>query len=67
MPVGIEAELGISPIDRLLKTLGQVNCTKQFGNTTFVIDGFSEVLELVFGEVKGRGSRSAIGDACRST
>lgn len=57
----IEAEVGIYRIDRLLKTLGWVNCTKKFGDTPFVIDGFSEVMALVFGEIKGRGTRSAIG------
>lgn len=57
----IEAAVGLDRVEQLVKTLGWVNCTKHFGETPFVIDGFSEVMELIFGELHGRGTRSAIG------
>jgi enamine deaminase RidA (YjgF/YER057c/UK114 family) len=48
-------------IDRLVKTLGMVNCTPEFRDHPLVINGFSELMASVFGEDKGVGVRSAVG------
>ena len=48
-------------IDRLVKTLGMVNCTPEFKDHPLVINGFSELMAAVFGEDKGVGVRSAVG------
>ncbi|WP_010584525.1 RidA family protein [Schlesneria paludicola] len=46
---------------RLVKALGIVNCTSDFTQQPKVINGFSELMVQVFGEVAGKGGRSAIG------
>ncbi len=46
---------------RLVKTLGMVNCTPEFSEQPQVINGFSELMELIMGEEHGRGARSAVG------
>lgn len=46
---------------RLVKTLGIVNCPPDFTQQPKVINGFSELMVQVFGEVAGKGARSAIG------
>lgn len=48
-------------IDRVVKVLGMVNCTPEFGKQPYVINGFSELMADVFGEEKGIGVRSAVG------
>lgn len=48
-------------IHRLVKTLGMVNSTPDFGQHPFVINGFSELMAQIFGEELGIGARSAIG------
>lgn len=48
-------------IDRLVKTLGMVNCTPEFRDHPLVINGFSELMASIFGEDKGVGVRSAVG------
>lgn len=48
-------------VKRLVKTLGMVNCTADFGNHPAVINGFSELMADVFGPDAGVGARSAIG------
>src|SRR3954469_11082405 len=48
-------------IKRLVKTLGMVNCTPEYGDQPFVINGFSELMAEVFGEDAGVGTRSAVG------
>jgi enamine deaminase RidA (YjgF/YER057c/UK114 family) len=48
-------------IKRLVKTLGMVNCTPDFGQQPAVINGFSELMAEVFGEEDGIGARSAVG------
>jgi enamine deaminase RidA (YjgF/YER057c/UK114 family) len=60
----VRAELGtLDKIVRLVKTLGMVNCTPDFTQTPAVINGFSDVLVQVFGDVAGKGARSAVGMA----
>ncbi|MEM7797730.1 MAG: RidA family protein [Chloroflexota bacterium] len=51
----------LSRVERLVKTLGMVNCTPDFGEQPLVINGYSEVMRDVFGEDKGIGARSAVG------
>ena len=48
-------------IKRLVKTLGMVNCTPDFGKQPLVINGFSELMAQVFGDEHGVGVRSAVG------
>lgn len=48
-------------VDRVVKTLGMVNCSPDFALHPKVIDGFSDVFVEVFGEDRGRGARSAVG------
>ncbi|WP_281541420.1 RidA family protein [Maribacter aestuarii] len=48
-------------IKRLVKTLGMVNCTPEFGDQPLVINGYSELMSDVFGPENGVGVRSAVG------
>ncbi len=48
-------------IKRLVKTLGMVNSTPDFGQQPLVINGFSELMSAVFGAEHGVGVRSAVG------
>jgi enamine deaminase RidA (YjgF/YER057c/UK114 family) len=48
---------------RLVKTLGMVNSAPDFTGQPAVINGFSELMIQVFGEVAGKGARSAVGMA----
>ncbi len=49
------------PIARLVKTLGLVRSTPDFGEQPAVINGFSELMRDVFGEENGIAARSALG------
>jgi enamine deaminase RidA (YjgF/YER057c/UK114 family) len=51
----------IDRIKRLVKTLGMVNCTPDFGDHPLVINGYSELMADVFGPDNGVGVRSAVG------
>lgn len=51
----------VDRIKRIVKTLGMVNCTPDFGNQPKVINGFSELMADVFGTENGVGVRSAVG------
>ena len=51
----------LNKIERIVKSLGMVNCTLDFKNPPQVIDGYSEVMRDVFGPDNGVGVRSAIG------
>ncbi|HSR59468.1 MAG TPA: RidA family protein, partial [Robiginitalea sp.] len=51
----------VDRIDRLVKTLGMVNCTPEFRDHPLVINGFSELMASVFGPDQGVGVRSAVG------
>ena len=58
----VKATLGsLDNVVRLVKTLGLVNCTDDFGQQPQVINGFSELMAAVFGEDHGVGTRSAVG------
>ena len=55
--------LAIGNLDRvrqLVKVLGMVNCTPDFGRQPYVINGASDLFVDVFGET-GRHARSAVG------
>ena len=47
-------------VQRVVKVLGMVNCTPDFGDQPKVINGCSDLLVEVFGEA-GRHTRSAVG------
>jgi enamine deaminase RidA (YjgF/YER057c/UK114 family) len=58
----IRAQVGdLNGIKRIVKTLGMVNSTPDFGQHPAVINGFSELMAEVFGEDNGVGVRSAVG------
>lgn len=48
-------------IKRVVKVLGMVNSTPDFGQQPLVINGFSELMAEVFGPDNGIGVRSAVG------
>ncbi|HVY71564.1 MAG TPA: RidA family protein [Verrucomicrobiae bacterium] len=48
-------------VKRVIKVLGMVNCTPEFGDHPKVINGFSELFADVFGADNGVGARSAVG------
>ncbi|MGD1946334.1 MAG: RidA family protein [Croceivirga sp.] len=48
-------------VKRVIKVLGMVNCTPDFGEQPYVINGFSELMADVFGKENGIGARSAVG------
>lgn len=55
------AALGdLDRVTRVVKILGMVNCTPDFGDQPQVINGCSDLLVEVFGDA-GRHSRSAVG------
>jgi enamine deaminase RidA (YjgF/YER057c/UK114 family) len=58
----IKSQIGdLNKIKRIVKVLGMVNSTPEFGQHPGVINGFSELMAEVFGEDHGVGVRSAIG------
>lgn len=57
----LRAQVGsLDKVARLIKTLGLVNCTDDFGDQPKVINGFSDLMVEVFRDA-GKGARSAIG------
>jgi enamine deaminase RidA (YjgF/YER057c/UK114 family) len=57
----LRAQLGsLDRVARVIKTLGLVNCTDDFGDQPKVINGFSDLMVEVFGDA-GKGARSAVG------
>tara|TARA_B100000767_G_C19762257_1_gene535754 strand:- start:464 stop:940 length:477 start_codon:yes stop_codon:yes gene_type:complete len=52
----------IDRIKKIVKVLGMVNCTMDFEEHPFVINGFSELMRDVFGDDHGVGARSAVGN-----
>lgn len=57
----LKNELGdLNKVKRIVKVLGMVNCTENFGDQPKVINGFSDLMVAVFGE-KGKHARSAVG------
>jgi enamine deaminase RidA (YjgF/YER057c/UK114 family) len=58
----LAANLGsLDKIKRVVKVLGMVNCTPDFGRHPYVINGCSELFAKVWGEQNGIGVRSAVG------
>jgi enamine deaminase RidA (YjgF/YER057c/UK114 family) len=58
----IKAQIGdLDRINRLIKTLGMVNCYPEFEQHPQTINGFSQLMVDIFGEKNGRGARSAVG------
>lgn len=51
----------LDKIKRVVKVLGMVNSTPEFGKQPYVINGFSELMADVFGKEHGIGARSAVG------
>jgi enamine deaminase RidA (YjgF/YER057c/UK114 family) len=51
----------LNKIKRVIKVLGMVNSTPEFGQHPAVINGFSELMAEVFGDDYGIGVRSAVG------
>lgn len=57
----LKAEIGsLDRVKRIVKVLGMVNCSPDFGDQPKVINGFSDLMVKVFGE-KGKHARSAVG------
>ncbi len=57
----VRAHLGsLDRVVRLVKTLGMVNSTPDYGEQPKVINGFSDLMSDVFGDA-GVGARSAVG------
>lgn len=57
----LQAEIGdLEKVRRIVKLLGMVNCTEDFGEQPQVINGASDLLVSLFGE-HGRHARSAVG------
>ncbi len=55
-----EAIGDLDRVERIVKLLGMVNCTEDFGDQPKVINGASDLQVELFGE-KGRHARSAVG------
>ncbi|WP_276388650.1 RidA family protein [Eudoraea chungangensis] len=51
----------VDRIKRVVKVLGMVNSTPDFGQHPLVINGFSELMADIFGNEMGVGVRSAVG------
>ena len=62
MLANIRAVLGsLDRVERVVKTLGMVNCTPEFNDMPKVINGFSDLFVELLGPENGRGARSAVG------
>ncbi|GAB4004117.1 RidA family protein [Spirosoma sp. KCTC 42546] len=58
----IKTHLGsLDRVKRVIKVLGMVNCTADFGRHPYVINGCSELFSAVWGPDNGIGVRSAVG------
>jgi len=58
----VRAQLGsLDKVKRIVKVLGMVNATDDFGEQPKVINGFSDLMVEVFGEAIGKHARSAVG------
>jgi enamine deaminase RidA (YjgF/YER057c/UK114 family) len=58
----LKSHLGsLDKIQKLVKTLGMVNCTAEFDQHPAVINGYSELMAEVFGPEDGIAARSAVG------
>jgi enamine deaminase RidA (YjgF/YER057c/UK114 family) len=58
----LQAAIGdLERVTRIVKLLGMVNCTEDYGEHPLVINGASDLLVEVFGEERGKHARSAVG------
>lgn len=58
----LQASLGsLNKVKRVIKVFGMVNCTPDFTEHPYVINGCSELFAEVFGAEHGIGVRSAVG------
>lgn len=58
----LKANLGsLNRVKRVIKVLGMVNCTSDFGRHPYIINGCSELFAEIWGEENGVGVRSAVG------
>ena len=58
----LKTNLGsLDKIKRVIKVLGMVNCTSNFEQHPFIINGCSELFAAVWGNEHGIGVRSAVG------
>jgi len=58
----IKANIGsLNKVKRVIKVLGMVNATPDFGKHPYVINGCSELFAAVWGSENGVGVRSAVG------
>lgn len=51
----------LNKIKRVIKVLGMINCTADFGRHPYVINGCSQLFADIWGEENGIGVRSAVG------
>ena len=51
----------LDKIKRVIKLLGMVNCTSDFKEHPYVINGASELFVSIWGDDNGKGVRSAVG------
>lgn len=57
----LKAEIGdLNNVVRIVKVLGMVNSTPDFGNQPEVVNGFSDTMVAVFGD-RGKHARAAVG------
>ena len=60
----VRAKLGsLDKVKRVVRTFGMVNAGPGFGEEPAVINGCSDLMTEVFGDVAGKGVRAAIGVA----
>jgi enamine deaminase RidA (YjgF/YER057c/UK114 family) len=58
----LKSNLGsLDKIKRVIKVLGMVNCSSDFEQHPFIINGCSELFAAVWGNENGIGVRSAVG------
>lgn len=58
----LKTQLGsLNRIERVVKVLGMVNATPDFGRHPYVVNGCSELFARIWGDDKGVGVRSAVG------
>lgn len=51
----------LNKVKRIVKVLGMVNSSHDFGDQPFVMNGFSELMAEIWGREYGIGVRSAVG------
>ncbi|MDR2533623.1 MAG: RidA family protein [Tannerellaceae bacterium] len=60
----VKSSLGsLNAVKRVVKVLGMVNCTPDFEQHPYVINGCSELFAKIWGDDNGVGTRSAVGFA----